>query len=66
MRERGRISLREMAGILGINPSALSRLERGQERPSRPVALRWAEAIRQVEDELAKQAGREKLDEPTS
>ncbi|MFE0727070.1 helix-turn-helix domain-containing protein [Streptomyces antibioticus] len=40
-----RISLREMAAALNVQPSTLSRWETGSTAPRSDVALRWADLL---------------------
>src|SRR5262245_4070394 len=53
IRRRGRTSQREMAEVLEVSASALSRWERGHRSPSPEVALRWLSALEQLEQPIA-------------
>jgi transcriptional regulator with XRE-family HTH domain len=46
MREKARLSIRELASAAGVSPSSLHRWETGQASPSPEGALAWAEAMR--------------------
>lgn len=45
IREEAGLSVRELAGELGVNPSTLDRWERGLTRPRPAQAARWLEAV---------------------
>jgi transcriptional regulator with XRE-family HTH domain len=49
IRERARLSVRELAEIVGIDASTLSRWERGQTRPCGLAASRWTEVCHAIE-----------------
>ena len=51
-RERAGISLRQMATLLEVDPGTLSRWERGETRPRLFAAIKWAEACRELEQEI--------------
>lgn len=53
VREAADLSLRDLAATVGVSVAALSRWERGEERPSRAAAVRWACAITDIEAALA-------------
>ncbi|MER5401668.1 helix-turn-helix transcriptional regulator [Streptomyces sp. NPDC002599] len=40
-----RITLREMAAVLNVQPSTLSRWETGRQTPRGPVALKWSQLL---------------------
>ena len=44
IRERARLSVREMADFIGVDAATLSRWERGRTKPHCAAAIRWAEA----------------------
>jgi transcriptional regulator with XRE-family HTH domain len=48
MRLQAALSLRELAGIVGVDASTLSRWERGSVTPSGDGALAWATAMEQL------------------
>lgn len=45
LRQRSRVSLREMASEIGVDPSSLSRWETGETAPRAEAAFRWATAL---------------------
>lgn len=49
LRIEQRISLRELATVLGTSPSTVCRWEQGQTTPRAPAALRWADMLRITE-----------------
>ena len=48
MREKARLSLREMADMIGIDHSSLARWETGESLPGREPAQRWHDAMRSL------------------
>ena len=58
LRERKGQSLRSAADELGMAPSHLSRLERGERRPSDELATRFADYYGTTPDALAAATGR--------
>lgn len=54
IREAAGLSLRDLGELIRVQPSGLSRWERGEELPSRSAAIRWAAAIEEIEEELAR------------
>jgi transcriptional regulator with XRE-family HTH domain len=42
LREQANLSLRDVAELVGVHISSISRWERGDGRPSRAAAIRWA------------------------
>jgi len=48
IREAAGISVRELAGELGVSPGAVSRWERGQRSPRSDTAAKWAEVLRRL------------------
>ena len=51
-------SLRQVAGRLGVQPSYLSKIERGIENPSEEMAIKLAKEYAQNEDVLLAMAGK--------
>ena len=49
IRERSRLSLRDMAEVVGVNHSSLSRWETGESMPRPAAALRWARILRRLD-----------------
>lgn len=45
LRERAGLSLQDVAEAVGVDAGTVSRWERGQGRPNRRGAVRWAEAL---------------------
>jgi transcriptional regulator with XRE-family HTH domain len=56
IRERAGLSLREMAGALGVSPADLSRWERHLVRPRPRAALQWLKACDAIRFELQPRA----------
>ncbi len=54
VRQAAGLSLRDVAGLARVQPSALCRWELGQDQPSRSAAIRWAEVVGEIEEELAR------------
>jgi transcriptional regulator with XRE-family HTH domain len=52
LRERAGVSLRTMAGAVGVRASTLTRWEAGQVRPREPTALAWLAVLDQLRAEL--------------
>ncbi len=48
IREDHHIHLREMAKVIGVQPSTLLRWETGVVRPRPDAALRWADALAEL------------------
>ena len=53
LRERAGLSIRELAGLLGVDAATLSRWENGRTHPRGSGAARWLAACRTIEEELA-------------
>jgi len=48
IRERADLSLREVAGAVGVSPSGLFRWENGERTPRGDAAVRYAKFLRQL------------------
>ncbi len=49
IRERARLSIGELALVVGVDASTLSRWERGRTRPGGEAAVRWVESCLCIE-----------------
>ena len=61
LRERAGVSLRTMAGAVGVRASTLIRWEAGQVRPREGTALAWLTVLHQLQAELGRDGPRESL-----
>jgi transcriptional regulator with XRE-family HTH domain len=52
LRLRARLSVRDVAGCVGVDAATLSRWERGQCHPRRAAAVRWVEVCAAIDDAL--------------
>lgn len=50
IRERSRLSLRDLAAVIGVNASSLYRWELGQSAPRPNVALKWAHVLETLDE----------------
>jgi transcriptional regulator with XRE-family HTH domain len=57
LRERAGVSLRTMAGAVGVRASTLIRWEAGQVRPREGTALAWLGVLDQLRAELERDGG---------
>jgi len=48
IREGARLSLSEVAAVLGVDPSTLARWERGLARPRGAAARRWVDLVEEL------------------
>jgi transcriptional regulator with XRE-family HTH domain len=48
LREQAALSVRELAAMVGVDPSTLSRWERGETTPSRDGSEAWADAMERL------------------
>jgi len=48
MRERAKLSTRELAGMVGVDQSTIARWERGETVPSAEDALAWSTAMERL------------------
>jgi transcriptional regulator with XRE-family HTH domain len=48
LRTQGRVSLRELAGAIGVDPATLWRWENGTAAPRAAAAVRWVDALRDL------------------
>ena len=67
LREAAGLTQGELAGLIGMDPSALSRWEHGLRRPRGGPAIRWARALRVLsnQNEFSANPGREATAAPT-
>jgi transcriptional regulator with XRE-family HTH domain len=56
LRERAGLSLRDVAVLADVHISALSRWERGEGKPSREAAIRWARVCAEIAAALSPEA----------
>jgi DNA-binding transcriptional regulator YiaG len=52
IREAARLSLVNVAGAVGADPSAIGRWERGERTPRGPAALKYAQLLTRLQTEL--------------
>ena len=50
IRKRAKVSLREAAAVLGINPNSLHRWERGEVEPTREHAIAYKRLLEALEE----------------
>jgi transcriptional regulator with XRE-family HTH domain len=57
LRLEGVLSLREVADVVGVDPSTIHRWEDGESTPRMAHALRWLDLLRDIERALASVGG---------
>jgi transcriptional regulator with XRE-family HTH domain len=57
LREAAGLTQGELAGLIGMDQSQLSRWEAGLRRPRGPAAIRWARALRVLEQQTEEVVG---------